>query len=144
MSKKPISDNIFDFAAHQPKPVAKKKPEPSAKPPIRSIPIDVPTDTEVEKMLEKMEVLKNDLQQKLEKVFSKSSFDSDAMEKYLDAISDEEQSDREKKHQALENQIWDALGADAKTVFSEKKQKKAKKVRKGKSSGARRKWIPTR
>lgn len=100
---------------------------------------------EIDNMLSKMQQLRKDLEEKLEAIYVVGQLTPQKIDQYLDLFSDlVDTKSNEADKKDLEDKIWSVMGASAKTQKAKEDISKDTKVRKGKSLGARKKWLPMR
>lgn len=138
--KKDNESNIFDFAAKQKKAPPKAPGPPPAAPP--KSPPNAPKKSTKE-MLERMHYLHHDLQDKLETTYTKSGLPPKIVEVFSDVIEKAPAWEHYQKEQRkLDEQVAQVIGTSAPRVKRRTRMAKKEKARKGKTLGARKKWLP--
>jgi hypothetical protein len=134
MAKDDSTFNIFDPTSHK-----KKKKE------ATSIPPDIETrykDLNVDEMLERIKTMQKDLENKLEETFEKGKISTTRVKEVISGLEEPSLDYLRKEKKKFENEVFSALGEGARKEHLEKEQQKEDKVRKGKTLGSRRKWMP--
>lgn len=140
--------NIFEAAAKK-RPTVPKRP--SAAPQsgaasTPSAPAKKPalSNEDVQKMLDHMEKLTQEINEKLQVLYEHSGLSPKNVKLYLEKFGGIDTKEWKKSQQdvkALEEKIWTVLGTQAKATEKAKEQAKAAKARKGKVVGGRQRWI---
>lgn len=142
------SSNIFDQAGKsskgQPlkKNIEKDVPIPSIKDPKVTL-----TDDEVQGMFDKMVELRGDLEKKTDEFKEAVILSQQDVSKYFNDsknFSPEQWSVIQESRAELEKRVFDVVGKDLKKIRQKQLESKDSKLRKGKTLGARRNWIPIR
>lgn len=137
MPKEESEGSIFDTSFHKKKET--KKEEPSS---LSKIPEDFSKDLNAEEMLEKIKTMRKDLEEKIGNAFEQGKIDHKHVKTVLSTLQDDTKTAREKAKKKLENDVFTALGKEKRKEHLEKEQQKDDKVRKGKTLGSRKKWMP--
>lgn len=145
------SSNIFEEASKRlggsgkQKPLKKKVSEsPSS---ANAAPLAPLSDTDVKSMLERMHFMNKDLENKLESVYTKTGMPKEEIHNFLENPNNFSSTVWNKIQEdmtSLEQKVWAAVGKHMKKSMLKKKTDKKSKERKGKTLGARKKWIPVR
>lgn len=153
---KDYSFNIFDASANKPghslkKPPIKAKeetPSLSLQPEsaIQLPPPHIPSEEELLEIFKKIYSMRDDLEKKFESFYEKSGFSPKELESFFsnpNNFSIEKWEKLQSMRESLENKIQTFVGVPVKSAKNKSKTASAKE-RKGKTIGARKKWIPMR
>ena len=124
------------------KPVADKDPTPT---PNRPIIPSLPRDPQTQAMLNKIRTMQADLQQRFELLYKTAKMSAEEFKAYLANPKNFSKKDWEfvqKNKNILEVKVWDTVGTELKPSTSGRKRENLDQERKGKTLGARKKWIP--
>ena len=106
--------------------------------------MSVINDTEMDKMLNKLRNMDDDLQKRMEKVAELSGMSPNEVKRFIenpDNFPPEEWSRMQRQKDDLENKIYSGIGIEYQKRVMKKKKKKIQKGRQGKTLGARKGWI---
>lgn len=98
-------------------------------------------------MLEKMASMHDDIQRKLEDAYQQAGLTKKDISQYLDDPKNFPSYQWEviqKQRKDLANKIWSMVGEDTKPQIEAKKRAQAQEGAKGKTLGARKRWIPVK
>ncbi len=115
---------------------------PSPGPSSPTPPKVVNRDPEITDMLKNIEFMQKDLQNKLEYIKQKTGWGSEEIQKFMANprnFSPKEWKQLQQNKDILGDQVWSTLGMELKPKESHRKN--LAKERKGKTLGARKKWI---
>lgn len=101
-------------------------------------------DPETQAMLQKIRTMQADLQQKFDALYKKAKMTPTEFKNYLDDpknFSKKEWDFVQSNRYALEEKVWDVVGLELKPATGHKRENISHE-RKGKTLGARKKWIP--
>ena len=142
------SSNIFELSRGFPKKPSKnpaahtpplKKETALPPPPSKK---EVLSDEMVKEKIERMHILKQELQDTLVGVMEKGGITAPVLKHMIKGFSSEQKKDLKIKKHLLEEKISKAVGKQVHTA--EREENLEQKVRKSKSLGNRKKWIPMR
>jgi hypothetical protein len=140
MSDQPF--NLFDLSAKS----GKKKPEKERPSSPKAAPLPEISGNDTEKILQKMKKMHSELRTQVELIFEKSGQDPRTFSDYFNNPSNfepEEWSRLQRKKEEISAQILGQAGA-RELRKPKKPESRAAKERKGKTLGARKKWIDMR
>jgi len=126
--------NIFDEASKKPKKA--KKPAPPKKP---------LTDAEVSKMLDRMNEMRREIEKKVEDACEGKGLTWQNVQDYVNEPKNflpTEWKRLQHRREEVAEKLWASLGTDVKKKKAAVTKKKVAKKRKGKTLGARKRWIP--
>ena len=106
--------------------------------------VSVITDTEIDKMLQKLRDMDDDLQTRMDKIAELSGMSPTEVKRFIenpDNFPPEEWSRMQRKKDDLEKKIYAGIGIEYQKRIMKKKKKKMQKGRRGKTLGARKGWI---
>lgn len=104
-------------------------------------------DPELESRFSEIEKIHNEIEKKLDDVYSQSTFSKKSITDYLDNpnnFNSLQWAQIEKRRQEFQDQIWSILGKKQKDKAMKKSEGKLAKEGKGKTLGSRKKWMPMR
>jgi|GEM_PF-3378239 len=108
----------------------------------------LPQDRETKEMLAKIRTMQSDLQSRFDLLYQKSGKTPEQLMDYLNNPKNFPKKDWEfiqKNKQILENRVWDVVGEELKPVPNKiRTRANLDDERKGKTLGARKKWLPMR
>lgn len=108
----------------------------------------IPPDNETQEMIAKIRTMQADLQSRFDVLYKKSGKTPEQLMEYLNNPKNFLPKDWEfiQKHkQVLENRVWDVVGEELKPVKNKiRTRANLDDERKGKTLGARKKWLPMR
>lgn len=152
MAKRDEGGSIFDLAGKKPTLPKKKHVVPSAKkeaapppppPPPPPEAAHVPTNEEIQRMIDKMHSMHQELSEKLDQAFKDRRLTPKDLEKILQVTNAKNLEQLQERVKDLENQIYGVVGEGARSLGEKRKEVKAAKKQKGKTAGSRRGWIST-
>lgn len=129
--------NIFETAASS-NLGKKKKQQPSSKKKTHQ-------DPEIAAMLNQIEVMKQDLENKLEKIRQQTGLSKEDLQNFMNNpknFSPNEWAKLEKTKNEMGDKVWSAIGLELKPKARTRENIAGE--RKGKTLGGRKKWIPMR
>lgn len=148
------SNNIFDTAAKKLSKKGKKAaknlketpraPIPDSDPPKTDLSQIRTKDPEIRDMMKKIHAMRQDLQNKMENIYKHSGLTPESLKNFLDNPKNFAQKDWEfiqQNKNILEEKVWETLGEELKPITRYVRENVAGE-RKGKTLGARKKWIP--
>ncbi len=106
--------------------------------------VSVITDTEIDKMLQKLRDMDDDLQTRMDKIAELSGMSPTEVKRFIenpDNFPPEEWSRMQRKKDDLEKKIYSGIGIEYQKRIMKKKKNKMQKGRRGKTLGARKGWI---
>ncbi len=139
----PADKNIFETASHL---LGKKKPEPKSKKKTPSSPKNARLDSETEAMINEIKTMQEDLQAKFDYIEQKSALLGPTFQKNLQEnpnLTPAELSYLEKAKRLLGEKVWGAVGLPPKGT-TQASAPATPSQRKGKTLGARKKWMPVK
>lgn len=148
MAKGEDGGSIFDLAGKQQPHKKKHVVHPTQK--KEAAPISaasekphVPTDYEIQQMIDKMHSMHQELSEKLETAFIERKLTPNDLEKILQVTNATSLDQLKERIKDLEDQIYGVVGEGARSQTAKRKQTKMVKKQKGKTMGSRRGWIST-
>ncbi|HRD55733.1 MAG TPA: hypothetical protein PLC42_04980 [Parachlamydiaceae bacterium] len=148
MDKQPPS-SIFDQAGKKNPQPSKKIPEKTAEKEALNLETSkiVLTDAEVQRMFDRMVELKEELDKKTDEFKEAVVLSQQDVVKYFNEPKNftiDQWAVIQESRSELEKRVFDVVGKDLKKVRQKQLESKDSKLRKGKTLGARRNWIPIR